>query len=722
MKTRPLFAYALSLLSGIILGKNLGLEITGSIIPFVISGIVLPVLFSGKKAKSISLALSCLLLVLLGMLSFAPPEKNASPGDSSELTARVKSTEEGFYYNRVELEALTINSEKHKAGIILNTKASLLRDDIISFSAVLKTPDRARNTGSFDDYLYCASKGISFRTRCDNIKKIGRASDLLAFMNSIRSSCGDFIGKLYPENAGLAKALLFGIEEDLSQDTLELYSAAGMTHIIVISGQHISLLASIAGFIAAKLRFSRTPRLLFILLTLFLFSFFTDFSPSTMRAVISCSYNAVGEYFGKKTDSLTGLSLAFIVLFACNPMSVFSLGFQLSFGISFALICASKYLNKLNPAASAFMSSLIAALASGILLLNSSFEFNPFLVILNALLVPVMAIVVPLLAASCLLSALFGSALAWFTWLPNIFIRVMNRLAVLFAGIAPIPLAGVSTLIIIGFFALVYLFSSFNRTKTKLKLSISFVIVSLALIFSLKIPNYDLKISFIDCGDASSCIISSGSGTDVMIDCAEKEIAYSYVMRNGISLDAAIITHAHMDHAGDAAKLISSSSLKALFTSPSAKDLLKKDFNIEANILLPRDIIDLGSGAELIILRSPESPSKDANRDSMFILLRYMGENICLFTGDAYMADENDTISAPLKTRILVLGHHGSETSASASFLANISPEYAVISSGQASAREDLSGLNILNTSDLGEITFIIKDGELNVSSALGGS
>jgi competence protein ComEC len=130
-------------------------------------------------------------------------------------------------------------------------------------------------------------------------------------------------------------------------------------------------------------------------------------------------------------------------------------------------------------------------------------------------------------------------------------------------------------------------------------------------------------------------------------------------------------------------------------------------------------IFNLGGGAQLEILFPERDPSMlESNTSSIVARLTY-GESEFMFTGDSPTGIENHLVSLYGKTLdsdVLKVGHHGSRTSTSESFIRAVDPEYAIISSGSDNRYghphkevTDLLatfGAEILNTAEVGTIIF----------------
>ncbi len=203
----------------------------------------------------------------------------------------------------------------------------------------------------------------------------------------------------------------------------------------------------------------------------------------------------------------------------------------------------------------------------------------------------------------------------------------------------------------------------------------------------------EFEVHYIDVGQGDSALILC-DGHAMLVDGGLPEQSsriYSYLQSHGIShLDYIVCSHPHQDHAGGLAGALNYATAGIVYCSTSEYDgsafanfkkYLDKQ-NIAITVPAPGDAFTLGSATAVIL--GPLSHSDDPNKESIVFRIQY-GETSFLFTGDAKRENEIEMIDAgcTLKSTVLKVGHHGSETSTSYPFLYYVEPEYAVISVGE---------------------------------------
>ena len=209
----------------------------------------------------------------------------------------------------------------------------------------------------------------------------------------------------------------------------------------------------------------------------------------------------------------------------------------------------------------------------------------------------------------------------------------------------------------------------------------------------------NLKIHFIDVGQADSILIQQGSKF-MLIDAgnnADGKLVKNYLLQEGVkSLDYVIGTHPHEDHIGGLDYVINDFEIGKLYlpkvtsTTKTFQDVVTamKNKGLKATAPKVGEIFNLGS-AKCTILAPNSSEYKGMNNYSIVIKLEF-GNNSFLFAGDAEQISEKEMLAKgfDVSAHLLKIGHHGSHSSTTNEFLSKVNPKYAVISSGAGNSYE----------------------------------
>lgn len=135
--------------------------------------------------------------------------------------------------------------------------------------------------------------------------------------------------KIMPhESAAIINAIVLGEDRGLDKQTRDALNTAALSHIVVVSGQHLVIAASIVTIL-----FRNKPKAVFISLACgWGFAALTGFAPSILRGAIMFTTAQLGLLFGRRSDSVSALCLATMIMTAFDPGILLSFSFILSAG------------------------------------------------------------------------------------------------------------------------------------------------------------------------------------------------------------------------------------------------------------------------------------------------------------------------------------------------------------------------------------------------------
>lgn len=212
-------------------------------------------------------------------------------------------------------------------------------------------------------------------------------------------------------------------------------------------------------------------------------------------------------------------------------------------------------------------------------------------------------------------------------------------------------------------------------------------------------PDHDaatgtLQVHYIDVGQGASQLIISPNGRTMLIDAGnndDEERVVAYLKDQGVSrVDILIVTHPDADHSGGADAVVDAFEIGSIYmpkvqsNTRTFESLLTSIANKNLKIKTAKAGIELDlDGALDIKMIGPVGSYRDTNNMSAVVRLVY-GDTSFLFTGDAERESEQDMLisGATLNSDVLLVGHHGSDTSTSEEFLQAVGPNAAVIQVG----------------------------------------
>ncbi|MFA5109584.1 MAG: ComEC/Rec2 family competence protein [Patescibacteria group bacterium] len=206
--------------------------------------------------------------------------------------------------------------------------------DWLKISGELQTPPLIED---FDYGSYLARYDIYSVMYYPKIEKVARE---LTFPQSVyrglikfKQSLKAIIDSNLPEpEAGLADALLLGYRRTVERTDLDIFARVGLSHMIAISGSHITILSAMIINFLLTVRFSRRYALRLVFLFLIIYPLVTGLSASAVRSAIMGSLAFLAVYYGRTNSLIKALAFSAAVMLAFNPQLLRSdIGFQLSF-------------------------------------------------------------------------------------------------------------------------------------------------------------------------------------------------------------------------------------------------------------------------------------------------------------------------------------------------------------------------------------------------------
>ena len=265
--------------------------------------------------------------------------------------------------------------------------------DVLALTGALKQYNDARYYGDYNSRMSNMSDGIFGYITPEKIEKKFNYQgffDLAWFGHRIRTFIFNRVDTSFAgDESAFLKALLAGDRRNISEETVNNLQISGLSHIIAVSGLHLSVFISIfCGwfYIFGKRYYS----LIAVILTVALYSVVIGGSPSVLRAGLMIIISLIISNFAIRNSQLTNLMISSAVLCALNPFLTQNIGFQLSAASVFGLLIFTKNSkNKLISTASVlFVISPICAYYFNSVSLGSIFA--------NIIIAPIIAVLLPL--------------------------------------------------------------------------------------------------------------------------------------------------------------------------------------------------------------------------------------------------------------------------------------------------------------------------------------
>ena len=205
-------------------------------------------------------------------------------------------------------------------------KSNLNPGDIITANLKLSAIDK------YDEYrFYDYGNEVYFKA---SIKKLTHTNNYNRFYKTasdIRTYVKDAVSSHFSDDAaGFLLALTIGDKTLLSDDFLANIKTTGISHIVVVSGMHLSIIMAAIMFLQDKLFYNKYICCLVSVLSIILICAVCGFTMSVIRSGVMFIFASLAPVFNRENDSLSSLSAAFTVVLIGAPFSIFNISFQLS--------------------------------------------------------------------------------------------------------------------------------------------------------------------------------------------------------------------------------------------------------------------------------------------------------------------------------------------------------------------------------------------------------
>lgn len=387
---RPMAVIASGVCVGIVLARELqGVRLSWVVCLFL--G-VLALILALKKVRRILLFICAVLLAFTRTTAAYP----AMPAEGC-YELRGKICETPCFKNGKHILVLnntTLNGLRMNGRILLQCEQGMFSyeyGDIIAAEGSLTA--FSSNKKGFNEFNHYISQGITARFECKtvNASKTGNSFDFYGFFLRLRAHIENTVSELFGDYSDIVSGMLLGDKSNISASLMDAFRRTGTAHLFAVSGLHVSIFVAFFMVIIPK----RRPwlRVAVIGIFLLLYCALTAFAPSLVRASVMSICLISADPFARRYDSLSALSLAFVIITAFRPFALLSIGFQLSFCTVFTILLLNKpivaLMKNLHQALSGVLSVAICGTIGSLPLSAHYFNSLPLLgIFANIIIVP----------------------------------------------------------------------------------------------------------------------------------------------------------------------------------------------------------------------------------------------------------------------------------------------------------------------------------------------
>ena len=622
----------------------------------------------------------------------------------------------------------------------------------LRFPARLRAFKNFNNPGRYDYESAMELKGLTCAASVADGRHIvpmgiGHLPFPRNFIEKIQRPVREFFRtRLGAPHDALFRALILGERQGIDPHLREPFDQTGLGHMLAVSGLHIGLVAWVSFFffkwllsrsyeLTLKINIQKLTALL-TCLPVIGYAFLAGCQVSSQRAMIMVLTFLCSVILGREKEIWSTVALAALIILAIDPHALFSISFQLSFSAVIGILwLTTPVLNRIRPQVETLKSKsqilavvsdysiglIVVCLCATVFLLPlTSFYFHRVSLVsipANFTVMPILGLwVLPLGLLSAVTLPLSHEVAGFFlklgTWgLSGLMDMIRFWAAFPFAGFWVVTPSLLEMII----FYLLLLFVFFLRKWPWGRIGACCLVILLAVdlcywVYRVRFHD-DLKITFLDVGQANSALVEFPKGKKMLIDGGGfpgdrfdvgKMVVAPYLWQAKIPrIDYLVLSHPQADHMNGLRFIAKTFRPKEFWYNGMQVD--KAAFRELMGIielkriktLLPADLADGReiNGVKVEILHpEPGGPSSNRfdkatrlNNNSLVLKISYGGKSV-LFPGDLERQGEALLVSRSgqnLKSDILLSPHHGSRSSSSEKFLRMVRPRVCVISSGE---------------------------------------
>jgi len=565
------------------------------------------------------------------------------------------------------------------------------------FRVKLKSPQGSLNPGGMDYEAWLFAEGIDalgYVSPSRENQRLGPGGSMAGWRQALYDRLqAALLARPY---AGIIEALVMGIESSISQSQWDVLRLTGTTHLIAISGSHISLIAGLGFFLARWLAAllgisSVSPERIaavFAIIVAAWYAALADFAIPTRRALVMVGVVMGAVFLKRNVSSLPVLALAALAVSLHDPLASLSPGFWLSFAaVGLILYGLSGRLVVRQGIRGLLRVNGLTALGLAPLLLLFFQQVSLISPLANAVAVPVLGI---LLVPVCLAGAvLLFVQPAWGNGLLRAAEYTLSKFWNLLEALASLPLAQ---------------WNHPAATLPELILALLGVVVWLAprgipgrwlgLVLCLPLivnrpalmPDGHFRLSLLDVGQGLSAVVETrhhllvfdtGARFSARFDMG-RAVVEPYLRHRGWNrIDVLMISHGDNDHIGGAQSLLHRLPVARVYSSVPERLPGASARACQAGQGWDWDGIRMDVLAPVTLL-------EQENDNSCVVKITGATRSV-LLTGDIEARAEQALIrqyGPALASTVLVVPHHGSKTSSTADFLDTVKPACALIPDG----------------------------------------
>ena len=633
---RPFMFIAAGLITGIysyylyLIGKFIWLYLLSALIIFYLFFAILQKI---HPAKYLLIVISVIVGIALSYTAF----KNTTTDiiEKYNYTAKIESVSISSYSSSIMLTECvnTDTNQKLNKNIVAKVygKTNFVEGTTISFYSSL---DSVKILSDDNINIKYYKENIGYKTTIES-DKVTYNNTNVDFLHRLTAKIRQLLTDNLDEDiSGIAYASIVGDRSLVDESDTELFSRAGIAHLLAISGLHISVICLAIKILLNHFGIRKFPQVMIVTIILFMYLFVCGFCISAVRASLMAIFLCGSQSYFLRYDIMSSLSLSVIIILVISPLSIFDTSFCLSvlsiMGIALIfpifkriMVLTGKRSNMLTDGLFVSLSVTISSLPVSI---NTFGTINFTSAIVNIIVIPVFTLFYVVLFFGTLLSLLLPT----FTFLIK-FSGLIFRIILVTSQLSKdIPLSfkvhKINTFAAIMYVLLYFVISDFVMIGLKIKSAICFLMITLITISQVLTSNMVFAKSgenFYILGDVTNSAVIIDKEVTLINTGYSKEVGYLknfLTKKNILKIDNIILSN------------VSDSDLSNILNLQ--EDFVIKNIYVNSNGDIYDYFMDSVSGniikySDNTLIKSYISFTRFSTKNGSALIFNYFGKDFC---------------------------------------------------------------------------------------------
>lgn len=250
-----------------------------------------------------------------------------------------------YIFKMISCEQI-LKSKNKKLIAYIDKEKEYKSGDIVILNGKIQMAEEARNWYGFNNRNYLKQSKIYGIIHVESSEYIKTEKDFHYVLGKIQNSLKESVQKIYSKDyRSVVSKILFGINQNIEEDIKVDFRDAGISHVLAISGLHISYIVIIINFSLRKLINNIKIRNICICIFLFIFLLITGASPSCTRACIMNIMYLIAQNTYRKNNIYISIIFSFFIILFDNIFVIYNVGMWLSFLGTLGIVLFHPFLN-----------------------------------------------------------------------------------------------------------------------------------------------------------------------------------------------------------------------------------------------------------------------------------------------------------------------------------------------------------------------------------------